>query len=1151
MRLALALRERCLSILLVLCLLGCGEEAGGGGERDRDGGVPRDLAAGDGGPGADLAPPDLGREPDLAADLGAPPPDLARDGGEGDGSARDGGPLADLDAAPGADADSAGDGPVDLATDAGTDGGVVREGTPEVLVEVPLVASAAYLERRAAYLAACATAAAPGQGRSLYGQVCRVAQGLPVDPASVEASLERVGRREDTADFHVAALVRLLLLDRRTGALDEELRLRIEATLLGFKYWLDEPGRDQMCYWSENHQILFHSSELLMGQLFPEARFTNDGRTGREHADHARPLVARWLDLRGRFGFSEWHSNVYFNEDVPALVNLADFADDPAVRTRAAMVLDLLAFDLLGNTFAGHLATVHGRTYPNHTVGGLRDSTREFAWLTTGLGEVGSWTNFSGAFLATSDGYVPAPLLADLATVSRVRHERRQRDGFDVADGPRWGIGYDDPADVVVWAGMVALAAPEVIAGTVALLDQYDLWEGFLFGDLPPLVRTLLESLRDSGGLVELATEVAPVSRGIALQAMSTYTWRTPHYQLSGAQDYHPGSFGAQTHLWQATLDREAYVFTSFSCSTQNLEGAGGLEFGGAWIGCWLPRATFHRNVGVIQYVRPDVPLVEPFLVAPHTHAYFPRAAFDEVWQDGHWFFGRKGKAYVALWSQLPSAWAEGSDHDLVAADGPANTYLVELGSQPEQGSFDRFVEALRQAPVEVVDGRVRFTSPSAGLVEVGWTGPLTVAEVPVDLGPFPRWADRFASQAAGETRTVLDLYGQQLRLDFAHPARQLFRTVSDPPPFDACAPDGPPDRPCHAARRDPGSPQVALARRIAERWIEVHPATTLAWNWEEAVLLRGLVELYRVTGEAVWRDYLRAYLDHHLAQGVRFTSPDNAVPALVALALLEDERAPADQQFVADVRTFLLDTIPRDAAGGINHLGVRDEAGITLWIDSLFMHGSVLTGLGELTGDVRALDELSFQFRLLSERLQDPGGLFRHAHNWILPQDPGVHWARGNGWVTAAGYEYLRVRRARNERDDLLRDLLARQVQALLATQDPATGLWWSVLERPGEIYLETSASALIAWGLARGWRAGYLPDRVLDAVRRAGAGVVDRVRLDEQGRPVVTGTSGPTTAGGFEVYAAVRQEDDLPYGVGAVILLLLESSGLPAAVD
>jgi unsaturated rhamnogalacturonyl hydrolase len=84
---------------------------------------------------------------------------------------------------------------------------------------------------------------------------------------------------------------------------------------------------------------------------------------------------------------------------------------------------------------------------------------------------------------------------------------------------------------------------------------------------------------------------------------------------------------------------------------------------------------------------------------------------------------------------------------------------------------------------------------------------------------------------------------------------------------------------------------------------------------------------------------------------------------------------------------------------------------------------------------------------------------------------------------------------------------------------------------------------------GMARGYRLGLLVGSVVPVIERAMEGVRGKIVLDDQDRPVVTGISGPTTVGQFKDYASVALGEDISYGVGAVILALLETSGLPAS--
>ncbi len=341
-------------------------------------------------------------------------------------------------------------------------------------------------------------------------------------------------------------------------------------------------------------------------------------------------------------------------------------------------------------------------------------------------------------------------------------------------EGPDYGVGYEHPDDIVIWSGLAALAAPEVIDGTLAMVEQYDLWEGFLIGDLPGSVKTMLKNGMGSDWPHQLAAEAELVSRGIALESMSTYTWRTPHYQLSGAQDYNPGYWGTQTHMWQATLDGEAYVFTTLPST---IEGLGlSVSAAGEWIGSWLPRVTLHRNVGVIQYRAGELEgLVSNFIKPGKAHAYFHKDRFDELRQEGNNTVGRKGDAYLALLSEEPVAWSAEGEHAAydLRTEASENTWVVELGSAEEHGSFSAFADAVLGAEISFGDG-VSYDSPSVGLVEVGWESPFVVAGEEVDLGPYPRWQNDFCQTEHGALRTRIEHEGRILELDFEEGRRRL-----------------------------------------------------------------------------------------------------------------------------------------------------------------------------------------------------------------------------------------------------------------------------------------------------------------------------------------------------------------------------------------
>ena len=200
--------------------------------------------------------------------------------------------------------------------------------------------------RAAAYLAdATAAPVEPGASRDLvWRAVARLASDPEADADLTVADLttitDRIATFTDTTDFDMIALLNLWFRSDHGKRLPDETRDHVRGLILGFKYWYDEPQPagivDERWYWSENHQILYHALEYLAGQEFPDEVFTITGTTGADHLDHARPLIERWVEQRARYGFSEWYSNVYYEEDLEATVALAEFAADDDVATTTA-----------------------------------------------------------------------------------------------------------------------------------------------------------------------------------------------------------------------------------------------------------------------------------------------------------------------------------------------------------------------------------------------------------------------------------------------------------------------------------------------------------------------------------------------------------------------------------------------------------------------------------------------------------------------------------------------------------------------------------------------------------------------------------------------------------------------------------------------
>ncbi len=627
-----------------------------------------------------------------------------------------------------------------------------------------------FAARREAYLRHVRSTPAPTSLAGIFHEVARIRAGGEPHLGIVEAALDYVESRTDCADFVLHAILRLLYQFGAHPAFPEDLRERARAVALGFKYWPDEPGRDSLCSWTENHQLLFASAALLAGQLYPEEKFENSGQSGREKQRSARQRLWRWLDLRFRTGFSEWLSNVYYDEDATGLLSLVDFAEDDQLRLRAAMVLDWLFLDLAQHSFRGLFACSHGRSYERSLKWAAQESTTDLAKLAFGLGRLASRECLSVACLALSDRYrVPEAIEQVARDVDRERVEIRQRMGIRVEECERWGIGLDDPEDGMLLLQMEAYTHPRSIELFVEMLGAYDWWDNDFFAPFRARRRGL-EWLARARALPALASWLeGDLTRNLRPE-VNVLTVRTPDYQLSSAQDWRAGYGGDQQHPWQATLGPDAVCFTTHPGPRQR-------RSPGHWTGsACLPRVAQVGNVVLAVYQIDTLPALFLPNHNLYTHAWLPRDRFDEVVESGHWVFARLGDGYLALYSRQPTRWQQRPGEDQgreLIAEGRANAWICELGRRADDGDFEGFCERIRSATLQHEDGQLAYHSPSQGLLEFGWLGPLRRDREVVALGPYGRSEGPYARAAFPADTLEVRCRGRKLHLDWQRGLRE------------------------------------------------------------------------------------------------------------------------------------------------------------------------------------------------------------------------------------------------------------------------------------------------------------------------------------------------------------------------------------------
>lgn len=171
-------------------------------------------------------------------------------------------------------------------------------------------------------------------------------------------TLKQIEDRYDCSDFLISGVIRYV----KNYHIDEELSERIKDVLRNYRYWMNMEGSDAMCFWSENHSLLFYSCAMLVGQMYPDMYFPRARMTGRELALFGRKLSMQWFDDLDEYGFEEFLSTVYMNVTFACLLNIIDYGDDE-ISKRATSVADKMLRMLSMHTFSGSIIAPMGRVY--------------------------------------------------------------------------------------------------------------------------------------------------------------------------------------------------------------------------------------------------------------------------------------------------------------------------------------------------------------------------------------------------------------------------------------------------------------------------------------------------------------------------------------------------------------------------------------------------------------------------------------------------------------------------------------------------------------------------------------------------------------------------------------------------------------------
>ncbi len=395
---------------------------------------------------------------------------------------------------------------------------------------------------------------------------------------------------------------------------------------------------------TENHWVMYYTGLYLAAQTWPSdgGEMWFNGKSSAENFKEADEWLKIWFRISSTIGQGEFDSPTYITTFVSPMLALYDFAADRTMKTYAQLMLDLLLVDFATEHLKGNYGGGHSRDYPDDIIDPLAAPSTLWAWLYFGEPEFAPW--------------------------NETRFRPRHRGGWDP-----------------VYGAISSYRLPEII-------------EKIATDRSKPFVHTETKRVRN---VIRFGAEKNPPVfkysyvtkdyvlgslQGGILQPIQQHTWdvtyvsNKPNNTLFTLHPYYSGRelamfFPEEQKFLADEVDRYHKVYTNPK----------------KWNASSPDEQTFqHRNAILVLYN------LQPDSRHPHIDGFFSKN-LDEMDKDqSGWIFCRAADTYIAFYPLRSYELIEEEINWRWRSTEPRNGIVVEVGSQAEDSTFDRFKERIR-----------------------------------------------------------------------------------------------------------------------------------------------------------------------------------------------------------------------------------------------------------------------------------------------------------------------------------------------------------------------------------------------------------------------------------------------------------------------
>ena len=314
---------------------------------------------------------------------------------------------------------------------------------------------------------------------------------------------------------------------------------------------------------------------------------------------------------------------------------------------------------------------------------------------------------------------------------------------------------------------------------------------------------------------------------------------------------------------------------------------------------------------------------------------------------------------------------------------------------------------------------------------------------------------------------------------------------------------------------------------RCPESW-QLDFQTRLKWDYCHGLELQAMLDVYDAYGDKKFFDYAVAYADTMIHQDgsietykLEEYNIDRLNSGKMLFRIYEQTK---DEKYkkALDLLRSQLDTHPRNADGGFWHKKIYENQ---MWLDGLYMGQPFYAEYAYRNNRVNDYADIINQFVTVARHNYDPKtDLYRPAcdvstrEKWADKTTGWSQhcWGRAMGWYAMACVDVLDFIPEHEAGRESVIEILNKLAAQIKRTQDPATGVWYQVIDRSGDEgnYLESSCSTMFVYTLLKALRKGYICPSYMDVAKKGYEGLLTQfIEVDDRG--VVSITKGCAVAG------------------------------------